>query len=190
MKAPSDRALGAAAIAAYLIHGSTHVRLGAPEGMLWMCNTAVLLVGIGLITGRARAVAIGLSWLVVGDVLWLLDLWSGSDLLPTSLLTHLGGLGLAAAGVARLGFPRWTWPRAALCVALLQLVTRFSTPPRSNVNVVFAMYGGAARVFPSLNAYRPALLAAGAVLFALVEVVAIRIFPPSKPAKDGQHSSP
>lgn len=187
MKAPSTRALGAAALAAYLIHGSTHIRLGAPEGMLWMCNTAVLLVGAGLVIERARPVAVGLSWLVVGNVLWILDLIAGGDLLPTSLLTHIGGLVIAIVGLRRLGFPPRTWAYAALAVALLQEITRLTTPARSNVNVAFAMYRGSEDIFSNFYSYRAALLAAGAVAFALVELALRRCFPPSNPARDPQH---
>lgn len=142
-----------------------------------MCNMGALLVGVGLLVRQPRPLAVGATWLAVGDVLWALDLLSGSDLLPTSLLTHILGLAIGVIGLRRLGFPRGTWLVAGVAVLGLQEITRLLTPERSNVNVVFAMYGGAERIFSSHLAYRGSLIALAFVLFGVVEVAARRLIP-------------
>jgi hypothetical protein len=187
MKQPPLAALGVAALVSYAVHGTTHIRIGTPECMLWMCNAAVLVLGAGLLLSNARIIAIGFCWLVVGDIGWALDLYFGSDLLPTSLLTHVVGLVLALEGLRRLGFPAWTWPRAGLAVVVLQELTRLCAPSRSNVNVAFAMYPGSEHIFSSFGVYRVFVLALGVTGFALVELFARRLFP--APRRDSASSA-
>jgi hypothetical protein len=160
--------LGGLALAFYAIHASTHLRLGQPEHLLWACHLAVVLVAGGLLSGSPTWNAIGLSWILVGDALWLLDLASGAELLPTSPLTHVGGLVLAVIGVRSLGMPKGVWWQAALLLAALQLATRLLTPAEANVNVAFRVWSGWEEVFPS---YRRYLASSYAILLAVFLVI-------------------
>lgn len=168
--------LGAAALAGFLAHSAAHIARGTPEEILWLCNLAALLVALGLLLNRPRPLAVGVSWLLIGDVLWAIDVLAGGELLLTSPLTHLLGLAAGIFGIRKLGFPPATWPIAALGAAALQEACRWITPARSNVNVAFSMYAGAELVFSSFWIYRATLLALGAACFAVTEVGARKLF--------------
>jgi hypothetical protein len=171
--------VGAAALAGFLAHAAAHIARGTPEDILWMCNLAALLVAVGLLLGRARPLAVGVSWLLIGDVLWAIDVLAGGELLLTSPLTHLLGLAAGIFGIRKLGFPAATWPIAALGLIALQEACRWITPARSNVNVAFSLYAGAEMIFPSFWLYRATLLVLAAACFAVTEVGARKLLRPA-----------
>lgn len=105
---------------------------------------ANLLIGLGLLwpraTQRARPVAVGVLWLLVGNFTWVVDLALGGEFFCTSILTHWVGLGLGLWGLRRLGYPARAWLFATIGMVLLQLVSRVATPPAANVNVAHHVY--------------------------------------------------
>lgn len=146
------RGMGVLAIACYLTHSGYWVFLrGEPENMLWSCHLSSFLIGVGLLARLNLPFAIGVLWLCVGTPLWLLDVFTGGEFLPTSMLTHLGGLAIGVFGVRYLGMevPRFTWVRALFCLALLQQLCRWLTPMKTNVNVAFDVWEGWRSVFPT-----------------------------------------
>ena len=101
--------LGVLALVCYAVHAGYHVWRGHAVDALWACHVAALLIAAGALLGRARPAAIGVSWLAFGDVLWLLDLLGGGEFFPTSLLTHVVGLGIGLVVLRRLGWPSPSW---------------------------------------------------------------------------------
>lgn len=140
---------GVLAIAFYAVHAGVHLREHHPEDLLWACHVATVLVGLGLIFRSAVLNAVGFVWLVMGNAMWLLDLAGGGAFLPTSLLTHVGGLALSIVGLRAFGFPRHVWWKSVLAFLALQEVCRWITPAAANVNVAFAVWSGWERSFPS-----------------------------------------
>jgi hypothetical protein len=163
------RAWGALALTFYAVHASHHVLRGHPEDLLWACHLGAVCVGVGLLARLPAVNAVGFLWLAVGDALWLLELAGGGELLPTSLLTHVGGLAVGAFGLTRLGMPRGSWLRAIVAFLVLQQLCRFVTPPAANINVAHAVWSGWEGVFPGYAAYQVALLAFGTAGFFAVE---------------------
>jgi hypothetical protein len=182
-RAAPARAWAALALAFYAVHAGHHLSRGHPEHLLWMCHLGVLIVGAGFALRSPALNAIGFAWLCIGDLLWLLELAGGGEFLPTSLLTHVGGLALGAFGVARFGMPRDVWWRAALAFAALQLFCRFVTPPAANVNVAHAVWSGFESVFPSYPVYAALLLAGLAAGFLAVETLGRRLTRVGAPAR-------
>lgn len=164
-----SRGWGALALLFYAIHAGRHLALGHPEDALWACHLGALLVGLGWLARAPLPNAIGFFWLAMGDVLWGIDLATGGELLPTSLLTHGGGLALGVLGLARLGMPRGAWVWAIAAFLVLQTVCRFTTPPDLNVNLSHVVPSGWEARFPSYVSYQALLLAIGAAGFWLVE---------------------
>lgn len=75
-------------------------------------------------------------WLSIGLPTWIPSILSRSDFFhPTSILTHILGLGLAAWAVRVSGMPRGTWWRAAAGLGAVWLATRLFVPTTDNVNV-------------------------------------------------------
>ncbi|HYO78224.1 MAG TPA: hypothetical protein VE010_17320, partial [Thermoanaerobaculia bacterium] len=100
------RALGIVALLFYAVHAAVHLYRGEPYNLLWTCNVAALLVGLGLVWRNATLNAIGLLWSCFGTWLWLLDVATGGEFILTSTLTHLGAFGVGLYGIRVLGTPR------------------------------------------------------------------------------------
>ena len=166
--------LGLLAFAFYAIHAGVHLANGEAQDLWWVCHVATLLVGVGFCLGTAAPIAIGFLWLCVGDALWLLELAGGEPLLPSSLLTHVGGFLLSLYGLRLYGLPRGTWWQAVVALLAMQQLTRWLTPAEANVNVAFAVWKGWEGWFPSYLVYRIVLTAGAAAIFAVLEWLARR----------------
>lgn len=172
---PPSRGWGALALAFYAIHAGHHLLRGHPEDLLWACHLGAVCVGVGLLARLPAVNAVGFLWLATGDVLWLVDLASGGEFIPTSLFTHGGGLALGALGLARFGMPRHTWWRATLAFLVLQQLCRSATPAQANVNLAHAVWSGWEEFFPSTLCYQIMLLAIGAAACFAVERISRRM---------------
>jgi hypothetical protein len=148
---PPSRAWGGLALAFYAIHAGHHLLRGHPEDLLWACHLGAVCVGVGLLARLPVVNAVGFVWLATGDALWLLDLASGGEFIPTSLFTH------------------------GLAFLVLQQLCRFTTPPRANVNLAHAVWSGWEEVFPSTIGYQIALFVIGAAACFAVERISRRV---------------
>lgn len=148
---------------------------GHPEDACWACHLGTLLVGAGFLLRAPRANAIGFHWLVIGTGCWILDLASGGEFLPTSMLTHGGGLALAILGLRAFGLPSGAWWQAMAAFVALQLATRWATPPEANVNVAFRVWSGWEQRFPSYPSYVVMLWTLGLAGFATVSAITRRL---------------
>ena len=162
-------ALGTVAVASYATHAVVHLARAEPQDLLWACHIAALLVGIGLLCASPTLNAIGLLWSCYGTPLWILDLATGGEWIPTALLTHLSGLVIGFIGVRRLGLPRHAAWKAMAAYGLLFLATRALTPPGANVNLAFSVYQGWQRWFASYPLYLAMLLVLGMGTFLVAE---------------------
>jgi hypothetical protein len=83
----------------------------------------------------------GMLSLIWGVPLWLLDVFTGGEFLPTSMGTHVGGFVLGLYGIYKLGLPRRTWLWLWLTTALLMVLSRwactYSGTEFENVNMCF-----------------------------------------------------
>jgi hypothetical protein len=161
--------VGAVALACYAIHAADRALHHDPYDLFWACHVGCLLVGLGALARRPVVVATGVLWLAFGDPLWLLDLATDGELIPTSVLTHVGGFLIGIPVLVRTGWPRGTWWKAALGLLALMLVTRVATPPRGNVNLAFSVWTGWEHVFPSYGPYFALLMTCAALTFLFVE---------------------
>ena len=168
-------ALGLLAFACYLLHATYHVLDHHPENLLWSCHLATVLVGIALLRGSATINGIAFLWLLVGDLIWTIDLANGAEFLPTSLFTHVGGLILSLVALGKLGMPRQVWWKAMLTIWMLQDVTRRTVPPAGNVNLAFGVWPGWEGVFPSYLVFELMLLVSMLSFLFIVEAVTRRI---------------
>jgi hypothetical protein len=169
--------LGWVALAFYAVHAGYHVVFRHPADALWTCHVATALIGVGALSGWPSLPAIGVCWLIFGNPLWALELLTGGDFLPTSLLTHVGGLVTGVLVVKALGWPRGVWWKALLALCGLVLVTRLVTPAASNVNMAFSVYAGWEHTFTSYPLYLALLLSVSALAFLVIDVCARRLAP-------------
>ncbi|HYP78573.1 MAG TPA: hypothetical protein VER12_21520 [Polyangiaceae bacterium] len=164
------RWLGGLSLACYAIHVGVHLYRGRFADALWGCHVASLLIAAGAFSERATPAAIGVLWLCFGNPIWLLDIATGGEFLPTSLFTHLGGFVIGILALRRLGVPPHVWWKATLAFLALLGLTRLLTPRASNINLAFAVAPGWEATFPSYPLYLLLLISAGAVTFFAAEL--------------------
>lgn len=174
--------LGLLALGCFLVHGGSHIVRGTAHDVLWACTMANLLIAVGLIfhrpraLARARLVAVGVLWLLVGNFTWVVDLVLGGDFFWTSLLTHWGGLALGCVGLHRLGYPSRAWLFATLYLVLLQLLSRLLTPPAANVNVAHEVYSFYRGIYSSYLQFWLASFVQTALAYFVLDRILARIF--------------
>jgi hypothetical protein len=166
--------LGMAAILFYLVHAATWMQRSVPANLLWACHLGCLFVGIAVLADLPFLSAVGIHWLALGNIMWMLYLAGGGEFMLTSQLTHLGGLLVGLWFARRAGFPRGSWLAALAGMAALHLLSGFVTPAAENINLAFRVHEGWEKVFPDFQVYRLFLLAASAALFFAVERAARR----------------
>jgi hypothetical protein len=168
-------ALGVAAVSFYAVHAGQYLLRRQPENLLWMCHLGALGVGIGLLSRQIDVVAVGTLWLLVGLPLWLYDLRSGGEFIPTSLLTHVGGLIVGLIGLKGRGLPRGLWWKSVAASLPVLIVSRLLTPPSANINMTYRVHPASESWFPSHALYLATLLGVLAVAGAAVPAVLRRL---------------
>lgn len=168
------RAWGAVALGCYLLHALELVVRFPAANLLWTCDVAAVLVAVGLLASRPLPVAAGCFMFVPGNVVWLLDLAYGGELLPTAPLTHGIVFGLAIAGTRRLGVPRSTWWTATLTMLACTAAARLVGPASENVNLAFRIPPGWEGPWPSHGVYVATWTALIAVGFAGLQALVRR----------------
>jgi hypothetical protein len=161
---------GAVALASFVVHASYHVLSGHPQEALWACHVAALSIALGCFSGQPTFVAVGVLWLSFGNPLWVLDLATGGEFLPTSLLTHVVALAVGVLAARKLGWPRAAWGKAVLAFLGLMALTRLVTPRPANVNLAFRVADGWEKIFPSYAVYVVLLAAGAAATFFVAEL--------------------
>jgi hypothetical protein len=141
------RLLGLVGCAFFAAHAAYHSATGHPDHMFWICHLAALFVGVGLLFHLPTLNAAGTLILLIGCPFWILGLLFGDEFLPTSTLTHAGGLLLGLIGVRHLGLPPGAWWKTALGVALLIAGSRLFSP-ELNVNLAIRPWAGWEPFYP------------------------------------------
>ncbi len=162
---------GALALLSALVHDINHVRRGEAHDLLWVCNVAPLLLGVGCFFRVRVLVSIAALWLSVGTPLWLLDVAGGGGWMVTTLFPHVLCPVLAFLAVRELGLPKFGWLFATGLLVVLYGVTRLATPPSANVNIAFAVWKGWEKYFPRYDVYLGLTLAAETLTFFLMHKI-------------------
>lgn len=130
-------------VAAIVVHDAAHVAAGRYWDVFWVCNVSALFVGPAIVLRSPLLAAVGLTWLVPGTVVWLLDVViAGSNILPTSYAVHLGGTAAAVYATRRFGFAERGWLLALGVLAGATLFSRLFLPVQANVNAAHAVPHG------------------------------------------------
>jgi hypothetical protein len=167
--------LGGLAALFYVAHAAYHVHRGTGGDLFWACNIACPMLAIGCFAKNRWLCAAALCFLAYGLPMWLLDISTGGDFVPTSILTHVGGTTIAVLAVRRLGFPRFGWAVASGITLLLLGITRLFGDPARNANLAFRVHDGWERWFPSHTAYLAMMWLGSALVFFVVETAWRRV---------------
>jgi hypothetical protein len=135
----------------YSTHGGYILVTGAPSNLLWACHLGALVAGFGILFRLPSLNAVGVMWLGLGNIMWLLYLLGKGEFMVTSVLTHVGGLIIGIMGIYQMGMPRFSWVKALAALAALQQLCRWITVEKENVNLAFRVHEGWEKMFPSYS---------------------------------------
>lgn len=169
--------LGILSLVLFTVHATACWLAGRGAEALWSCHLATAVTGAGLVLRCPAGAAVGCFWSLIGGPFWLLDIATGAELVPTSILTHLGGFLVAVAAVRRMPVPRHAWVWSVAGLAALQQLCRWTTPPAANVNAAFAVYGRFDGWFPSYGCYLAALALVASTCFWALQQLLQRALP-------------
>ena len=143
------RLLGLLPLFFFLAQGVHYWRSNELGHLLWMCNIGNLLLAMGLFLEKPVLVRLSAIWTVPGFVVWFLYVVLTWGLFLTSLLAHGGGIIVAMFALSKYRMDRTAWRWAFGWYLVIQLCSRFVTPPALNVNLAHAVQPGWERTFES-----------------------------------------
>ena len=135
--------------------------------MLWMCNIGNLILALGLFFDKAVLVRLSAIWMIPGLIVWFIYVVLAWGVFLTSTLAHVGGLAVSMIALKWYRMDRNAWRYAFGWYLVVQLVSRFITPPAMNVNLAHAVASGWERTFQSYWSFW-LVLSALTVVFLLV----------------------
>jgi len=161
--------LGLTAIAFTIIHDAVLLYKRRWWDLAWVCHLSSAIIGVGCIFDWPYVVGIAVVWLFVGLTLWIVGLLTSEDFLPTSTLTHVGGLVIGVIYISQRGMPDGVWWRGILILIAIQHLTRYCTPAQENVNLAFFVSKGWESWFPTYPRYWLMLKVASIIMYLIAE---------------------
>ena len=172
------RFLGVLPLIFFLAQAVHYWRINELGHMLWMCNIGNLVLALGLFFEKPMLIRLAAIWMVPGLVLWFIYVVLASGVFLTSTLAHVGGLAVSVIALQRYRIDRTAWRYAFGWYLIVQLVSRFITPPALNVNVAHAVASGWERTFQSYWSFWLVLSAATAAGLWLSGMILWSLFRP------------
>jgi hypothetical protein len=147
--------------------------------MLWMCHVSNVALSLGLLLDKPAWVRLGVIWLIFGHPLWVMHMIQTGERLPTSFLSHLGGLAVGLIAFHKVRADRSTWLYAIIWYFVIQQLSRMLTRPELNVNIAHSMTDGWDQVFSSYWQYWVVVSFLMAVSIWILGFLLLKVFPPS-----------
>src|ERR1044071_1209904 len=143
------RLLGLLPLIFFLAQGVHYWRIHQLGHLLWMCNIGNLLLAMGLFLEKPLVIRLAAIWMIPGLIVWLIYVVFAWGVFLTSTLAHVGGLAVAMIVLSRVRMDRTTGRWAFGWYLMVQLASRFVTPPQFNVNLAHAVQPGWEQIFPT-----------------------------------------
>ncbi len=172
------RVIGAVALLFGLFQVANHFRRGEPWENLFACNLSPFFVAGGCFALRPRLLALGVSWLAMGTLLWLTDVATGGELLITGIFSHIGVFALGVTAARSVGWPERAWIVPTAAMPVLIGMSRLIAPPATNLNLAFAVWKGWEGWFPNHAVYLLFICSGCALGFVIVDQLLRRFVAP------------
>jgi len=158
------RLLGLLPLFFFIAQGIHYWRINQLGHMLWMCNIGNLVLALGLFFEKPLLVRVAAIWTIPGLFVWFVYVVLAWGVFLTSTLAHIGGLAVATIALKTYRMDRNSWLYAFGWSLLMQLLSRFLTPPELNVNLTHFVQPGWERTFTSFWTFWLVLTFATAVV--------------------------
>lgn len=132
--------------------------------MLWLCNIGNLILALGLFFEKPVVIRLAAILMIPGVVVWFIYVVLAWGVFLTSTLAHVGGLAVSMVALKRYRMDRTSWRYAFGWYLVIQVISRFITPPDLNVNLAHAIAPGWEHTFGSYWSFWLVLTAVGAVV--------------------------
>jgi hypothetical protein len=150
-------------------------RFGGLGNLLWMCNVGNLLLAIGLLLNHKELTRASAIWTIPGLGIWFCYVGFAGG--PASALAHIGGIIVGMFVLSQVRMDRIAWLYALAWYLFMQVVSRLTTSPDLNVNVVHRIQPGWEGAFGGFWKFWLVMtLVVGAVLW-LIGMLASLIWP-------------
>jgi hypothetical protein len=136
------RLLGILPLFFFLTQVVHYWRINQLGHLMWMCNIGNLLLALGLLLEKPVVVRLAAIWTIPGLLIWFLYVVLVWQVFISSFLAHVGGLAVAMVALRHYGMDRTSWRWAFGWYLVVQLLSRFFTPPELNVNLAHAIQPG------------------------------------------------
>ena len=136
------RLLGLLPLIFFIAQGVHYWRIDQLGHLLWMCNVGNLLLAMGLFLEKPLVVRLAAIWTIPGLIVWFIYVVLAWGVFLTSTLAHVGGIIVAMIALSRYRMDRTVWRWAFGWYLIVQLASRFVTPPELNVNLAHAIQPG------------------------------------------------
>lgn len=136
------RLLGLFPLIFFLAQFVHYWRINELGNMFWMCNIGNLILAMGLFLEKAVVIRLAAIWTLPGLVVWFIYVVLAWGVFLSSTLAHVGGIIVAMLALRHYGIDRTAWRWAFGWFLVVQLASRFFTPPQLNVNLAHAVQAG------------------------------------------------
>jgi hypothetical protein len=136
------RLLGILPLIFFLAQAEHYLKRNELGHLLWMCNVGNLLLAMGLFLEKHRVIRLAAIWTIPGLFVWFVYVVLPWSPFLSSTLAHVGGLIVAITALSRVRMDRTAWRWAFGWYLVVQLASRFVTPPELNVNLAHAVQPG------------------------------------------------
>jgi len=124
-----------------------------PDYLVFVCYTANLLLGIGILIRSPLFIGAGFGWTLIGFPLWLYDAILNSDWELSATLFHTCGPIVGILALRSFRLPGHTWIFAEFVGLVLYGLARLLTDGALNVNAAFRVYDGWEGIFSNYTLY-------------------------------------
>ncbi|MCP4689232.1 MAG: hypothetical protein GY859_14355 [Desulfobacterales bacterium] len=149
-------------------HGVYTVYYLRADYLLFVCYTANLLLGVGVLVRSGLLIGAGFGWIVIGFPLWLYEAILLSHWDPSAVSFHVCGLLVGGMAIRRYRLPRFTPVFAIVIAVVLQSLARAFTDESLNVNAAFRVYEGWEGLFSNYAVYTFVMITGFSAFFILL----------------------